>query len=89
VLGLRGKFAEVVNASKDSVQFRDAACAVSPLQRRGRGEDSYARIVNDGFVKASGADVFAHPCRMGLEGIVSKKIDSPFRSGRSGHWIKV
>jgi len=26
---------------------------------------------------------------MGLEGIVSKRRDAPYRSGRSPHWIKV
>jgi bifunctional non-homologous end joining protein LigD len=50
---------------------------------------SYTGIVSDGFVTASGADVFAHACRMGLEGIVSKRIDAPYRYGRSGDWIKV
>jgi ATP-dependent DNA ligase len=26
---------------------------------------------------------------MGLEGIVSKRLDRPYRSGRSSDWIKV
>lgn len=29
------------------------------------------------------------PCAMGLEGIVSKRRDAAYRSGRSSHWIKV
>ena len=32
--------------------------------------------------------VFAHACKMGLEGIVSKRKTSPYRSGRSPDWIK-
>ena len=32
--------------------------------------------------------MFAHACRMGLEGIVSKRKTSPYRSGRSLDWIK-
>ena len=32
--------------------------------------------------------VFEHACRMGLEGIVSKRRDSPYRSGRTRDWIK-
>ncbi|MEZ5788297.1 MAG: DNA ligase D [Xanthobacteraceae bacterium] len=36
----------------------------------------------------SGPLVFAHACRIGLEGIVSKRADSPYRSGRSRDWIK-
>jgi bifunctional non-homologous end joining protein LigD len=51
--------------------------------------DSFAGIVNDGYVKALGAVVLAKACQLGLEGIVSKKIDAPYRSGRSGDWIKV
>ena len=38
---------------------------------------------------ADGATVFAHACKMGLEGIVSKRKDSPYRSGRSPDWIKM
>ena len=36
-----------------------------------------------------GAAMFAHACRMGLEGIVAKRRDRPYRSGRSPDWIKV
>jgi ATP-dependent DNA ligase len=32
--------------------------------------------------------VFEHACRMGLEGIVSKRRDSPYSSGRTRDWIK-
>ena len=35
-----------------------------------------------------GAIVFRHACKLGLEGIVSKRKDSRYRSGRSPHWIK-
>jgi bifunctional non-homologous end joining protein LigD len=35
-----------------------------------------------------GAIVFAHACKMGLEGIVSKRRHSPYRSGRSPDWLK-
>ena len=30
-----------------------------------------------------------HACRLGLEGIVGKHRDQPYRSGRTGDWIKV
>jgi bifunctional non-homologous end joining protein LigD len=36
-----------------------------------------------------GAIIFDHACRMGLKGIVSKRRDFPYRSGRSKSWIKV
>ena len=33
--------------------------------------------------------MFAAVCDLGLEGIVSKKLDAPYRSGPSKSWIKV
>jgi bifunctional non-homologous end joining protein LigD len=39
-------------------------------------------------IEADGPIVFAHACTMGLEGIVSKRKTSPYRSGRSLDWIK-
>jgi bifunctional non-homologous end joining protein LigD len=36
-----------------------------------------------------GPDLFRHACIMGLEGLVSKRRDRPYRAGRSPHWIKV
>lgn len=37
---------------------------------------------------SSAAAVYASACKMGLEGIVSKQLDAPYRSGRSGSWTK-
>src|SRR4029453_15983662 len=39
-------------------------------------------------IEADGPTVFAHACKMSLEGIVSKRKDSPYRSGRSPDWLK-
>jgi ATP-dependent DNA ligase len=36
-----------------------------------------------------GNTIFRHACAMGLEGIVAKRRDRPYRSGRSPDWIKV
>jgi ATP-dependent DNA ligase len=36
-----------------------------------------------------GATVFRHACKLGLEGIVSKRLTAPYRSGPSRDWIKV
>jgi bifunctional non-homologous end joining protein LigD len=35
-----------------------------------------------------GPTIFEHVCRMGLEGIVSKRTDAPYRSGPSKVWVK-
>jgi bifunctional non-homologous end joining protein LigD len=33
--------------------------------------------------------MFEAVCKLGLEGIVSKKLNAPYRSGLSRTWIKV
>jgi bifunctional non-homologous end joining protein LigD len=30
-----------------------------------------------------------HACKLGCEGIVSKRLGSRYRSGRSPHWLKI
>jgi ATP-dependent DNA ligase len=40
-------------------------------------------------LQGDGPTVFGHACKMGLEGIVSKRKDSPYRSGRSPDWFKM
>jgi hypothetical protein len=36
-----------------------------------------------------GAAIYQQACKLGCEGIVSKRLGSPYRSGRSVHWLKV
>jgi bifunctional non-homologous end joining protein LigD len=33
-------------------------------------------------------DILSHACRLGLEGIISKRADLPYVSGRGEHWVK-
>jgi hypothetical protein len=40
-------------------------------------------------IEGDGPSVFAHACKTGLEGIVSKRKDSPYRSGCSPDWLKM
>jgi bifunctional non-homologous end joining protein LigD len=65
----------------------------APLeQRKGRLERLLAH--SDGIrfsehLDGDGAIIFAHACKLGHEGIVSKRRDLPYRSGRVRSWIKV
>lgn len=45
-------------------------------------------IYNDHIIK-DGQEMFEHSCHFALEGIVSKKIDSPYISKRSKDWLKI
>jgi bifunctional non-homologous end joining protein LigD len=47
-----------------------------------------AGLLLNEHVDEPGDVVFRHACKMGLEGIVSKRLGSAYRSGRSRHWIK-
>jgi bifunctional non-homologous end joining protein LigD len=40
------------------------------------------------YLTGDGPTVFEHVCRMGLEGIVSKRADARYRSGPSKVWVK-
>jgi len=41
------------------------------------------------FMIVDGAIVFREACKLGCEGIVSKRLGSAYGSGRSANWIKV
>jgi bifunctional non-homologous end joining protein LigD len=45
-------------------------------------------VVNEYF-EGDGAIIYEHACALGCEGIVSKRLGSPYRVGRSPHWLKV
>jgi bifunctional non-homologous end joining protein LigD len=40
-------------------------------------------------IEGDGPTVFAHACKLGLDGIVSERLGSRYRSGRSTHWLKL
>jgi bifunctional non-homologous end joining protein LigD len=39
-------------------------------------------------LEEDGPAMLKHACRLGLEGIISKRVDLPYRSGRGDHWLK-
>ena len=40
-------------------------------------------------LRGDGEIVYQQACKFGCEGIVSKRIGSTYRSGRSKHWVEV
>ena len=44
------------------------------------------RAVRQGEI---GPDLFRAACRMGLEGLASKRRDRPYQAGRSKDWVNV
>ena len=39
--------------------------------------------------EGDGTVIYKHACALGCEGIVSKRLGSPYRAGRVDHWLKV
>ncbi len=52
--------------------------------RKSRGGIQYVE-----HTEGDGAKMFTAACELGLEGIVTKRLTSPYRSGPSKSWIKV
>jgi ATP-dependent DNA ligase len=59
--------------------------ALAPTRARSEQRDGLGSC---GSIEDDGPTVFKHACKLGLEGIVSKRKDSPYRSGRSSDWLK-
>jgi ATP-dependent DNA ligase len=65
-----------------------------PIEDRKRKLAKLVRTPHPGIVlnehyEGDGEIVFEHACRLGCEGIVSKRLGSPYRSGRADSWVKV
>src|SRR5262245_33923944 len=66
---------------RESLDVRKATLR-SPLVKVGPGLRWNEHIEGDGET------IFRHACKLGLEGRVSKRKHSPYRSGRSPDWLK-
>ena len=64
--------------------FAKRKAALRKLLKADRGGIQYVE-----HAEGHGDQLFDAACKLGLEGIVSKKLDAPYRSGKSKSWIKV
>jgi ATP-dependent DNA ligase len=76
----------------DLIELDGEDLRLTPLeQRKGKLEKLLARSNGIQFsehLAGDGATIFANACKLGLEGIVSKRRDLPYHSGRCKAWIK-
>lgn len=76
-------------------QGREDLRALPLRERKSRLEKFLSAQRSDGPIRyvphlVSDANaVLASACEIGLEGIISKKLDSPYYSGRAGTWVKI
>jgi len=65
---------------------RKARLAALLKAARGRRKEGLIRYVE--HFETGGDAILQSACKLSLEGIVSKKLDAPYRSGRSDNWTK-
>jgi bifunctional non-homologous end joining protein LigD len=57
------------------------------LQDLLEGQDGAIRFSES--IESDGEELLKHACELGLEGIIAKHEDRPYRSGRTGDWLKI
>jgi bifunctional non-homologous end joining protein LigD len=58
------------------------------LKLIGDGKPADLQIRYSAHLGGDGARMLTEACRLGLEGIISKRADRPYRSGRNDEWLK-
>jgi bifunctional non-homologous end joining protein LigD len=65
-----------------------------PLEDRKGSLAELVRDTGDGIAfnkhfAEDGTAIFKHACALGCEGIVSKRVGTPYRAGRADYWLKL
>src|ERR1700722_15646032 len=65
-----------------------------PIEDRKRRLAGLLQLPHDGIAlnehyEGDGTTIYRHACALGCEGIVSKRMGSPYRAGRSAHRLKI
>jgi bifunctional non-homologous end joining protein LigD len=88
-----GALASAVHCAFDLLELDGRDLRREPIEKRKellarllRG--SHLSIVLNEHFEKDGAIVFREACKLGCEGVVSKRLGSPYRLGRSPHWVK-
>jgi bifunctional non-homologous end joining protein LigD len=90
-----GRFARMIYVAFDLLYLNDASLLDTPLgERKALLEvllQSQPRDVPIRFsehIAGPGSKLAAEACKLGLEGIISKRIDMSYRPGRGNTWLK-
>jgi bifunctional non-homologous end joining protein LigD len=88
---LKGRSSNIVQAAFDLLYLNGRNIRKKPLVQR---KAELKKIIAGSDVQFSesfeigGGEMFAHACKLGLEGVVSKVRDSAYVSGRGNSWVK-
>jgi bifunctional non-homologous end joining protein LigD len=91
----KGRRARIAVMAFDLLNLNGLDLRLQPLlERKGLLRDALGQRAKSSLlqvcdhVEGKGQVVLSSACKLGLEGIVSKRIDKPYRSGRSTDWLK-
>jgi bifunctional non-homologous end joining protein LigD len=88
---LKGKSTKIVLVAFDLLYLSGRDLRNLPLIQR---KAELRKMVDGTDVQFSesfeieGREMFAHACKLGLEGVVSKLRDGPYPKGRTSDWVK-
>jgi bifunctional non-homologous end joining protein LigD len=80
----------VCGADSEAICTDEGGLRRAPIEHRKHKLAKLVRTPHPGIVlnehyEGNGEIVFAHACKLDCEGIVSKRLGSPYRSGRSAY----
>jgi bifunctional non-homologous end joining protein LigD len=89
-----GALASAVLCAFDLLELDSIDLRRHPIELRKRAlakllKGSHLSLVLNDHFEQDGAIVYREACKLGCEGIVSKRLGSFYLSGRSPHWVKV
>src|SRR5262249_31826459 len=89
-----GALASAVLCAFDLLELNGKDLRREPIEERKRLltrllKGAHLSIVLNEHFDEDGAAVYRAACQLGCEGIVSKRLGSPYRPGRSKYWVKV
>jgi bifunctional non-homologous end joining protein LigD len=94
ILHYRLRDHDVILCAFDLIELDGKDVRRQPLEHRKSALADLLRGIRDGVAfnqhfSGDGEIIFKYACSLGCEGIVSKRLGSPYRSGRVDHWLKV
>jgi bifunctional non-homologous end joining protein LigD len=92
----KSRYARMVYYVFDLLHLDSEDLTHAPLLERKRAlAELLSTLPKDGVIRLSehfetdGPSMLKHACDLHLEGIVSKRVDAPYHSGRVGDWLKI
>ncbi len=85
---------DVILCAFDLLELNGRDMRREPIEQRKAALAKLPRRAGDGIAfnehyTGDGAIIYKHACALGSEGIVSKRLGSPYRAGRANCWIEV